>query len=83
MSEQDLGVYPVDAIIEELKRRNLSFILAFVDHQQFTKDASMTNEVVWACDSGGNLALQETLLRFLTEWMKQVVEQRCQPGHEG
>ena len=75
----ELLLLPMDAIVGELKRRNISFLLCWVDHQQFTKDEAFKDDVVWAIDSGGNLALQTTLLRYLTAWHEQVLKQRTAP----
>lgn len=76
----ELECTPLDEIVKELKRRNMTFVLAWVDHQQFTKIESMAQEIVWGIESGGNLALQETLMRFLRSWHAQLVRQSTQPG---
>ena len=70
----DLALYPIEDIMAELKRRNISFLFAYVDHTQFTKVESQAQEIVWGCDRGGNAALQETLRRFLNCWMRSVVQ---------
>ena len=75
----DLACYPIEDLVKEFKTRNVSFLIVWANHQQFDKHAP-GQDVVWACDSGGNLVLQDTLLKFLTEWHQQVVVQRCQPG---
>ena len=75
----DLQLSSVQDLVDELKSRNLSFLIVFADHQQFDK-RNPDQAVVWGCDGGGNLVLQDTLLRLLTEWHGQVVKQRCQPG---
>ena len=67
-------------ILNELKTRNISFVFAWVDHQQFVKDSSMCNEVVWAIERSGNLVLQDTLIRFMNVWHEQVVKERTGPG---
>lgn len=74
----DLSTASVEDIAEELKRRNLSFLLTWCDHNEFNK--SPDQGIVWACDSGGNLVLQATLLRFLTKWFRQVEQSRTTPG---
>lgn len=80
MPDEALACYPIQDLVAELKRRDISFVFAFVDHQQFTKSESMAQEVVWAIDSGGNLIFQDTLIRFLNRWHEQVVRQRTAPG---
>lgn len=75
-----LEVTPLEDIIAELKRRNMSFIIAWVDHQQFTKDASLSQDIVWGIDRGGNLVLQDTLMRFMNRWHTQVLNDRTAPG---
>ena len=79
----DLSAYPLEDILTELKSRNLSFILAWVDHQQFTKDSSMAQEIVWGIDSGGNMILQEVLVKFINKWRDQLLMERTAPGREG
>ena len=78
----DLAMYPLQEIIEELKRRDMSFILAWCDHQQFTKKKAFENDIVWGIDCSGNLPLQETLRRFLNSWLDKVVKDRTQPGRD-
>lgn len=77
----DLALYPIEDIMAELKRRNISFLFAYVDHTQFTKVESQAQEIVWGCDRGGNAALQETLRRFLNRWMHGVVQDVLTPPH--
>lgn len=72
----DLSLYPLEEIVKELKRRDMSFVLAWCDHQQFTKEKAFENDIVWGCDSGGSLPLQETLRRFLNQWLDQVIKDR-------
>jgi hypothetical protein len=72
----DLALYPIEDIIAELKRRNISFIFAYADHTQFTKVEGVSQEIVWGADRGGNLALQGTLQRFLNAWMEHVVQEQ-------
>lgn len=69
----ELAVYPVLALIEELKRRDLTFLIAYADHQQFTKHDT---DIVWGLDRGGNVVLQLTLLRLLTTHLDQVEQER-------
>ena len=78
----EISMYPTSDLIEELKKRDLSFILAWCDHQQFSKHKSFENDIVWGCDSGGTLALQETLRRFLNEWMDKIIQDRTEPGRD-
>ena len=75
----ELSLYPIQDLIEEFKRRNISFVLGYVDHQQFTKQESIAQEIVWGCDSGGNLVLQEALMTFLNEWHRTIRTQGCAP----
>ena len=75
----DLDLLPIEALIESLQRRNISFLISYVDHNEFHKGKE--EGIVWGCDSGGNLVLQGTLLRFLTKWFRQVELQRTTPGH--
>ena len=75
----DLDLVPVTDLIASLKNRNLSFLIAYVDHNEFHKEY-VDEGIVWGLDSGGNFALQATLLRFLTEWMRQLEQRRCEPG---
>mgnify|MGYP001581454685 CR=1 FL=1 len=77
---RDLELYPLEDILEELKQRNLSFVFAWVDHQQFTKDSSTSQEIVWGIERGGNLILQDVLVRFINGWHRQVVKDRTAPG---
>ena len=79
---RDLELYPLEDILVELKNRNISFIFAWVDHQQFTKDNSLSQEIVWGIDRGGNLILQDVLMKFLNTWHDQVVKDRTMPGRE-
>lgn len=79
---RDLELYPLEEIIAELKNRNISFIVSWVDHQQFTKDNPMSEEIVWGIDRGGNLILQEVLMKFMNTWHKQVLANRTAPGRE-
>ena len=78
----DLSMYPLEDIIAELKCRDLSFIFAWCDHQQFNKHKAFENDIVWGCDSGGNLPLQESLRNFLNKWLDQVVQDRTRPGRD-
>lgn len=78
----DLDLVPVEEILKELKRRNISFIFAWVDHQQFTKDESMRQDIVWGIDRGGNLILQDVLVNFLKRWHEQVLTEGTAPGRE-
>jgi len=68
-----LEIVPITEIVEELKRRNISFLIAWADHQQFTKDDT---DIVWAIDRGGNLPLQLTLLRLMNEYLADVTKVR-------
>ena len=70
----DLTLVSLEDIIAELRRRNLSFLITYVDHNEFHK--GQDQGIVWGCDGGGNLALQVTLLRFLTKWVDQVETRR-------
>ena len=79
---RDLELYPLKDIVEELKERNISFVFTWVDHQQFTKDMSMSQEIVWGIDRGGNLVLQEVLMKFMNKWHEQVLTERTTPGRE-
>ena len=79
---RDLELYPLEDIVEELKNRNISFVFSWVDHQQFTKDSSMSQEIVWGIERGGNLVLQDVLVNFLNRWHEQVVKDRTAPGRE-
>ena len=78
----DLDLAPIEDILAELKRRNISFVFAWVDHQQFTKDASMAQDIVWGIERSGNLILQDALVNFLNTWHQQVVKERTAPGRE-
>lgn len=78
----ELSMYPLDEIVHELKRRDLSFIFAWCDHQQFTKEKAFENDIVWGCDCGGNLPLQESLRRFLNTWMDTIIKNRTSPGRD-
>ena len=78
----ELEFSPLEDIVSELKRRNMSFIIAWCDHQQFTKDKPFANEIVWGCDSGGNLPIQESLRRFLNSWLDKIISERTQPGRD-
>ena len=79
---RDLELYPLEDIVEELKNRNISFVFSWVDHQQFTKDSSMAQEIVWGIERGGNLILQEVLMKFMNKWHEQVLADRTAPGRE-
>ena len=79
---RDLELYPLEDIVAELKERNISFVFSWVDHQQFTKDSSMSQGIVWGIDRGGNLILQEVLVNFINKWHEQVVKERTMPGRE-
>lgn len=76
----DLSMYPLDDIVAELKRRDISFVFSWCDHQQFTKHKAFENDVVWGIDSGGNLPMQDTLRRFLNIWLDKVIKDRTEPG---
>ena len=79
---RDLELYPIEEIIAELKNRNISFVFSWVDHQQFTKDSSMSQEIVWGIERGGNLVLQEVLMKFMNQWHDQVLKDRTMPGRQ-
>ena len=74
----DLNLYPIEDIIKELKTRNITFILAYCDHQKFS--TGLINDIVWSVDSGGNLALQATLVQFINRWMDKMVDDSTDPG---
>ena len=77
----DLHLCSLEEIAGELKTRNLTFLLTWVDHNEFNK--SPDHGIVWGIESGGNLVLQETLLRFLRRWFTQLLNQRTRPvSHE-
>ena len=73
----DLGIAPVTELVEELKRRDLTFIIAWADHQQFTK---RDTDIVWALDHAGNLPLKLTLLRLLTNNLNLFAAEKVTPG---
>ena len=75
-----LATESLESLIEELKRRNISFLVAYVDHNEFNKGPDQG--IVWSCDSGGNLVLQSTLLRLLVRWFHQVEQQRTDPWRQ-
>ena len=77
----ELSIIPIEELIAELKRRNLSFIIGYCDHNEFNKNKE--EGIVWGCDAGGNLILQMTLLQFLTRWLSQIEKSRTQPGFGG
>ena len=79
---RDLELYPIEDIVTELKNRNISFVFSWVDHQQFTKDASMSQDIVWGIDRGGNLILQDVLVNFINRWHDQILKERTTPGRE-
>ena len=81
LTGEELDLQPIEDVLASLKRRNLSFIMAYVDHNEFNK--SKEEGIVWACESGGNLVLQESLRRFLNRWLGQVVTVRTSPVHPG
>ena len=74
----ELDMASMEDIAAVLKRRNISFLLTWADHNEFNK--SPDQGIVWGCDAGGNLVLQSTLLRFLTKWLRQLEAQRTTPG---
>lgn len=76
----DLALYPLEELVAELKNRNISFVFSWVDHQQFTKDSSMSQEIVWGIERGGNLILQDVLVNFINKWHDQVLKERTAPG---
>ena len=80
---QDLSLLPTDEMVEELKKRNLSFIIAWADHLQFNNDQS-PGELVWTLDRGGILPVQLSLLIMLESYMKSVRDRVCisKPGDE-
>ena len=76
----DLSLHSIEDLINELKERNISFVIGYVDHNEFNKGKE--EGIVWGLDHGGNVALQETVLRFLNEWMDKVIERKTKPGFE-
>ena len=72
----DLALVPITELIEELKLRDITFLIAYADHQQFTKRET---DVVWALDRRGILPIQLALLHLLNEHMDDVVEHRMKP----
>ena len=66
----ELDSVSIEDLIQELKHRNISFLIAYCDHNEFRK--SDEGGIVWGCDGGGNLVLQSTLLRFLRKWLQQI-----------
>ena len=78
----ELGLYPLEDIVKELKRRDITFLFAWCDHQQFTKQKAFENDIVWGLDSGGNLPIQESLRRFLNSWMDKIINDRTRPGKD-
>jgi len=73
----DLELYTVEQIVHELKKRNITFIFAWADHNEFNK--SHDQGVVWGIDCGGNLALQETLRRFLDIFIDNLLDGKISP----
>ena len=73
----DLHLASVEEICAELRSRNLSFLITWVDHNEFHK--SPDEGIVWGCEGGGNLALQKTCLGFLREWVRQIEAHRTNP----
>lgn len=78
----DLELIPIEDMIAALKRRNITFVFSWVDHQQFTKDESMAQEIVWGIERGGNLILQDVLMNFMNKWHEQVLKERTAPDRE-
>ena len=76
----DLSIYPLDDILAELKSRNISFVCSWVDHQQFTKESAMVQDIVWGIDCGGNLILQDVIVNFINKWHDQLLKERTAPG---
>ena len=66
----DIALIPIEEIISELKRRDLSFVIAYVNHVEFHKQDN--NEIVWGMDHGGNLPLKLTLTRLLSGHMEDI-----------
>ncbi len=66
----DLQLYPMQQIVDEMKRRNISFVIAWADHVQFNKEQN--REIVWAMDRGGAIPLQITLANMLAGHLQDV-----------
>ena len=73
----DLELTPIEDIVKELRRRNISFLFAWADHQQFDK-RNVEEGIVWGCEHGGNLILQMTILTLLSTWMHGVHSKRLE-----
>ena len=77
MTSADLSCIPGTDMIDELKRRNCSFVFGHVDHLQFNKDAGQANAIVWFLERGGNVPLQLTLGRLLAQHLEVVEQSMC------
>lgn len=75
----DLSLMTTESIVAELKQRNISFVIAYIDHNELNKTS---DGVVWACDAGGNLPLKLTCLRLLNEWMEKVTTRKLAESEE-
>lgn len=78
MDDKEIQLSTVEDLIAELKRRNISFVLAWADHEQFVPGGT-TEQIAWGCDSGGSFVLVDTLRRFLNRWLDQEIDQRTAP----
>ena len=64
-----LELYPVEDMVKELQERNISFVIGWVDHQQFNKTA---DGIVWATDHGGVLPLKKLLVGWIDTMLKKI-----------
>ena len=65
----DVDAIPIEEMVKSLRRRNVTFVIAYVDHQQL--DYSLTDkDITWGIDSGGVLPLKLTLTVMLQDHME-------------
>jgi hypothetical protein len=74
----ELEVTPIEDMIKELKRRNISFVFAYIDHLSFSTNHNGNYQ--WAIDSGGHYVLQKTLADMIDFWMEQLTQEQTRPG---
>ena len=73
----DLDLTPTEELVDALKRRNLTLIVAWCDHQQFDKQ---TDGIVWGVDHSGALPLKLAMLTLLTKCLDHLSDQKTIPG---